>query len=810
MAQICADLVVLEIGGGTVAAAQTGMFLADNGARVIKIEPPGGDSLRVRMPAGWLVWNRGKESLVCDLTGPRDRQNLRSLIEAADVVIEGLEAGQAREWGLDYDQLRERCPSLVFCSVKGFGPTGPYAAVPADDALVMAKAGAFSFGDFAFRPGPIFAGALVASNGAAAMALAGIMAALVVRDRTGVGQRVDTSLYLGLNPIDYFVSYHVQLRKKMEDGGSQTFGRREGSGPAPQAPVTRYMLSVCTRDGRWMILSPQLPHQAAALVSVLELDWIFKDERFATMPAFATVDDATAWEHAIYERVKERDLADWVERALANPDLPFETVLSAQEALDHPQMRANGNVVVVDDPHVGPVEEVGPIGNFSESPSRVRGSAPALGDHGPPPRPIPRPLDDASLPVHALSGITIVEFGYFYAMPFGVTLAGALGARVIKIENLEGDPMRWGFGLPEWGGTKTMEGKESICVDLRTEAGRIIVHELLRRADVFVQGFRPGVDVRLGVDYQTVKALNPTIVYVHGAGYGQHGPYVSRPIYAGTAAAAAGSVHRQAAFWLDPGLNQSLGALEAQAVVAPRMRNLTDGDANAAVGVLAAVMLALRHRQRTGQGQFVGTSMVGGNVVAYADDFNRYRGKVPVRQADSEQFGLGALYRLYEAAEGWVFLGVRTLDEWQRATEVAHWPELLEPGRRALAGDGDADKELLASLTERLSTRSAQAWEELFLASRVGCVAVSAARQSERSSTDENLREMGLIVEIDHPLFGPLYRYAPPAALSATPGRVAPGSFLAQHTTSILAELGYDDEQVAKLAADRVVRVAGD
>jgi len=810
MGQICSDLVVVELGDGSPAAAEAGMFFADNGARVIKVEPPGGDSLRTRIPSGWLVWNRGKESLVCDFLTPEGREAVKTVLAGADVLIEAFDAGQAESWGVGYEDLRLLHPELIYCSIKGFGPSGPYARIPADDALVMAKAGAFARGDFAYRPGPIFSGALVASNGAANMALAGILAALVVRDKTGVGQRVDASLYLGLNPIDYFVSYHVQIAAKLAQSRA-TEQEEPASAPkeAPAPPITRYMVSACTRDGRWMFFSPQLPHQAAALVKVLELDWILDDPRFRNMPAFATIDDAAAWEEAIDQRVKDRDLSEWIERALANNDLPFEAVLTAEEALDHPQMRANGNVIVVEDPIFGSVEEVGPVGAFAQTPSLVRRSAPMLDDHDPLPEPKrAKAMSDVGLPEHALSGITIVEFGYFYAMPFGVTMVGALGARVIKIENIDGDPMRWGFGLPEWGATKTMEGKESICIDLQTDAGRKIVHELLQRADVFVQGFRPGVDTRLGVDYDTVKGINPSIVYVHGAGYGQDGPYAHRPIYAGTAAAAAGSVHRQAAYWLDPELNKTLGAEETQVLVAPRMRNLTDGDANAAVGVLSATMLALRHRQRTGEGQFVGTSMMGGNVLAYSDDFNRYRNKVPVRQADSEQMGLVATYRLYETSEGWVFLAIRTPAEWERAVRTAGWEDLLDEGLSAVESDPGADTSQLASkLAVLFAERPAVFWEDLFLEVGVGCVAVSEQRQAQLAAKDENLRVMGLIAEIEHPMFGTLLRYGPPALLSATPGRIAPGSIVAQHTEAILDELGYDQEEIAKLAADGVVRL---
>ena len=428
MDEICSDLVVVELGNGSAAASEAGMFLADNGARVIKVERPEGDLFRSTLPSGWLVWNRGKESLVADVREATGQESIRDLIAGADVVIEGFDAGRAERWGLSYEKVQGSNPGLIYCSIKGFGPSGAYSGVPAYDALVMAKAGAFSRGDFGFRPGPIFSGAPIASNGAAHMAVSGILAALIVRDRTGVGQRVDASLYLGLNPIDYFVSYHVQMGQKSAKeaaaAGSSRASRPEGGAPA----ATRYMVSACTRDGRWIFFSPQLPHQAKALINVLELDSMLDDPRFVDMPAFATLEDAAAWEDAIYERIKERDLAEWVERALASDDLPFEPVLSAEEALDHPQLRANGNVITIEDPTVGPVDQIGPVAAFERTPSIIERSAPQLDVHRDPPQPKPRPANTGPLPRHALEGVTILEFGYFYAMPFGVTMAGAFGS----------------------------------------------------------------------------------------------------------------------------------------------------------------------------------------------------------------------------------------------------------------------------------------------------------------------------------------------------------------------------------------------
>ena len=262
---------------------------------------------------------------------------------------------------------------------------------------------------------------------------------------------------------------------------------------------------------------------------------------------------------------------------------------------------------------------------------------------------------------------------------------------MIKVENLDGDPFRWAFGPPEWGACKTTEGKESIALDLRTDDGRAIMHELLTRADVFVHGFRPGVPERLGIDFDTVRGLNPGIIYLHGSGYGSDGPMAHRPIYAGVAGAMSGSVHRQAPSWLSPEFSAPLSALEAQHVVLPRLAGVTDGDANAADAVMTALMLALRHRQRTGEGQFVATSMIGGNVLAYAEDFNRYEGKVAIPQADPEELGTGALHRLYKAGEGWVFLSAPTEEQWIATAHALDAASLVEDARFATAADRAAN-----------------------------------------------------------------------------------------------------------------------
>jgi crotonobetainyl-CoA:carnitine CoA-transferase CaiB-like acyl-CoA transferase len=156
MSGICSALGVIEMGAGSIAASIAGMVLADAGARVIKIEPPEGDRLRTAMPSGFLVWNRGKESLVADLRIAAGQEQLWELAHSADVVIDGFSPGTTAAWGVDADVLCAANPGLVHCAVTGFGTTGPYAGLKGYDALVCAKAGLFTRGRYGHRPGAIF------------------------------------------------------------------------------------------------------------------------------------------------------------------------------------------------------------------------------------------------------------------------------------------------------------------------------------------------------------------------------------------------------------------------------------------------------------------------------------------------------------------------------------------------------------------------------------------------------------------------------------------------------------------------------
>ena len=792
MTTTCERLQVIELGAGSMAASLAGMIFADNGARVVKIEPPEG---------GFVVWNRGKESAVADLRTGGGCQQLRELAVDADVVIEGFAPGTTDAWGIGPEALRALNPALVYCSITGFGRTGAYARLKGYEALVAAKIGMFARGAFAPRRGPMMFPQPSAGFGAAMQAVAGVVAALLVRERTGRGEHVEVTMVQGADPTDYFTTLIWQL------------ATRDGKPPpldaAASLTANRYGILVATKDGRFIQTSTLLPHQAKALIEAAGVAAVLDQPEYANVPMFATPEDAQAWEDLMWETFRTKDLAEWLPILESYPDVAFEIARTSEEGLEHPQIVHNGDVIVVDDPVVGAVREVGPIGHFRATPSVIKRSAPALGANAGPFDHPAAPVAAGDAPAHPLAGITLIEFGSFYAMPFALTMAASLGARVIKIEDGQGDPMRRSFG-PELGSTRTTFGKESVSVDLRTREGQAIAHQLVARADLFANGFRRGVAERLRLGYEELAQLNPRLVYLHATGYGVDGPYAQRALYAQAAQAVAGSFGRQVGYWLVPERNIGMSVTELQVVVAPRLAHIVDGDSNAALAVFAAMTLGLYHQQTTGQGQFVATSMIAGNAYAYSDDFCSYRGKRPVALCDSENYGLNALYRLYETADGWICLVITTEREWHAFVRAVGDHELAD-GRFATPADRAANDDALTMvLTQLFKRQPASRWEDQLSAARVGCVEAFLGGQSAFTSTDPVMRDTGLSIEYDHPQFGRLVRAAPPVRFSEVPSRVGPPCLRGEHNVTILSELGYSPDEIDSLTEQGIVFPADD
>ena len=318
------------------------------------------------------MWNRGKESVVADLRTDAGRGESASSPTRADVVIEGFGAGVADGWGLGDEHLRAANPGLVYCSVKGFGSTGAVRHDPGVRGHRGRQGRRLQPGTFGFRSGPIFVNALLGSVGAGHMACSGVLAALVAREthRPGPARRGHDAA--GLQP--------ARLLRHHDLAAHAAHHRRRATARRPSGALmgaSRYSFFVPTQDGRWVIFTQMLPHQAHALSRAAGMEHTIDDPRFDKQPQFATAEDAQAWEDLLWEAMAEHPYEYWEKVFLADPDIAFELARFSEEGLDHQQIRHNGEAITVDDPGAGPVEQIGPIARFADTPSRIDRSAPA-------------------------------------------------------------------------------------------------------------------------------------------------------------------------------------------------------------------------------------------------------------------------------------------------------------------------------------------------------------------------------------------------------------------------------------------------
>ncbi|MBO0732703.1 MAG: CoA transferase, partial [Acidimicrobiaceae bacterium] len=241
---------VLELSNG-FPGVLAGQFLADFGADVVAVEPPGGSPLRSQ-PA-WPFWARGKRAVQLDLGDPADRAVVRRLAGRSDVVIVTFRPGVAERLGLDYDDLAHDNAGLVYASVTGFGRHGPLADLQGYEAIVQAKLGVQSvLSDMTDRPGPSFPSAPYASYPAAQLAVQGILAALYERERSGKGQRVETTLVQAITVHDTLSWFSRVVAGRFPDGFAQRPVAVRG---VPSGGLSFRLLIALTADGRWVQFS---------------------------------------------------------------------------------------------------------------------------------------------------------------------------------------------------------------------------------------------------------------------------------------------------------------------------------------------------------------------------------------------------------------------------------------------------------------------------------------------------------------------------------------------------------------------------
>ena len=371
----------------------------------------------------------------------------------------------------------------------------------------------------------------------------------------------------------------------------------------------------------------------------------------------------------------------------------------------------------------------------------------------------------------------MLDLGNFLAGPFGPMLLGDLGATVYKLESPDGDQMR-PVTQPFNG---CQRGKLDIVVDLKTPEGREIAHRLIREVDVVHHNMRPGVAERLGVDYETARQLNPSVIYCHTTMWGSDGPRATWPGFDQLGQSSCG-------------LELELGG-EGNP---PNWYRFGMCDQGCAVQSALAVLMALYWRERTGDGQLVDTSIVNAGVHFNTDAWIGPDGWSERPRSDQQQAGLGPLYRLYPTSDGWVALACLGQSHWAALTKAV--PAVDGDARFADAAARAANAEALTNvLAAFLVTRTAQ--DAFDLLDGAGVPVEIADPDGGRTWFGRpDLVAAGLVADYEHPQYGRFRQFGHLVQLSDTPGRIAgPPPLLGQHSREVLAELGYPPEQIGQL-----------
>jgi crotonobetainyl-CoA:carnitine CoA-transferase CaiB-like acyl-CoA transferase len=357
---------VIEL-GRFVTGPEAGVLLADLGADVVKVEDPRhGDPFRHYGEGGYAPpfrsLNRNKRSLALDIASPTGREILLELIATADILIENFRVGQAESWGWGYETLRERFPRLIYCSISGFGSVGPYRDRPGYDTVGVALSGLLSaFVDLA-DPEPL--NVSLADHLAGIYAGYGILAALHARDRTGLGQQVETSL------LQSSVAFLAEYASTYFDSGVIPVKGARARGSVAWAFVAEdgkpFVVHLSSPPKFWRGLATVVGHP----------EWL-EDERFATAKARRANHPALA--AALTEAFGTRPRHEWL-TALVAADVPCAPLNNLAEVFEDPQVRALGLERTIRHPVMGDVRLVAPGVNLDRNPLIWEKAPPVLGE----------------------------------------------------------------------------------------------------------------------------------------------------------------------------------------------------------------------------------------------------------------------------------------------------------------------------------------------------------------------------------------------------------------------------------------------
>ena len=753
--------------------ALAGMFLCDNGARVIRLEMPDDDGTR-DAPI-YMVWDRGKESVCLDISAQREA--FKKLVAKSDVLIEDFSPGSPYQQVAGYGDLRRINPRLVHCSITAYGKRGPMRDEPGDEHLVMARMGILG-SQPGFRKGPVHVAHPVVNLGTAVLAAQGIVSSLYAREKTGYGRKVDTSVMAGA-----LLFAPKVIGERLEQRPFQL--TTAGGGPF-------YSVFECA-DGNWIqigCIHGGFVDIAATVMGIAEL---LANPRYGDGRRPESEEARAELFDIVAGVLKTKPCAEW-ERIFEDADVPYARASTTHESMDNPQVIANDMLLRLHDPIVGEVTQMGNPIKFTHTPGDVRGPRPMRGQHtesvlaeiadAEPPAPSDiEPREDAP----PLDGVRVMEMTNVIAGPAAGKCLGDLGADIIKFEPPYGDISR-PAGMQYF--LYLNSNKRSVSANTKTEAGQRIAQRIAAEADIMLANMRPGATDRMGLSAKELASLNPGLIQAHTTAFGWSGPYAHRP-----------GVDPLAQAWM--GLQFAQGGRGNPPVF---LAQLAPTDFSSGGMVALGAIMALYARERAGIAQKVDCNLLNAGATLREADFLRYEGKTSPPIADGGQYGLSALHRLFEAEQGWLYLVVETQEEWESLCSAIGRAELPDDERFSTASSrAEHDGALWELLTEAFGQGTAGEWIRRLRNAGVRCADVT-EQYNVGYFEDEQVIASGMVVEHQHEVYGKMHFCANSIVFGETQAiRSRQTPLLGEHNREKLEALGYSRSEIDDLYAEGVL-----
>jgi crotonobetainyl-CoA:carnitine CoA-transferase CaiB-like acyl-CoA transferase len=800
---------VLEL-GHMVSAAYATKLMADLGADVIKLEEPAGDHARQRgpFPGGnvdreksglFLYLNTNKRGVTVDLQ--QEQEKLSNLVAWADVLMHNYPPAQMAELGIDYNKFRQINPRLVMCSVTPFGLTGAYKDYKAYE-LTLTNAGGWAWLSpgasdqpdqpplKAFGQQADFQGALCAAT----VALAAYYRAL----ESGVGEHIDLSVQ------SYTASFLEQ-----------------------NFVYYTYLGRIASRLGR-RLLSPwgifQCQDGLIFLLAVEEDQWqrlveLMGNPEWASWEIFK--DQANRSKNFdVLKMYLEEWLQGWKVEELWRTGqarrICLAPVFTMAQMATQEQLHSRNFFVEVNHPRAGTLTHLGSPYKLHEPWWQIRRPAPLLGQHKQDVLSLSsevsssksqvsssQPLNPSTLhptPRRLLEGVRVADFTWVWAGPYCTMHLAHLGAEVIKIESrarvditrrlplypkdMKGGVNRSGL-FNQWS-----IGKKSLLLNLAQPESIAIVKELIKKSDVVVENFATGVMEHLGLSYEEIKKIKPDIIMASISGYGHTGPQKNYMGYGPAMAPLTG-----------------LSALTGYVDGPPQEVGISLGDPNGGINAAVAICAALAARERTGQGQYIDTSMWEATAALMPEGWMEHvMNGIELPRVGNRDAWMSP-HNCFRCAgeDEWVSIACGTEEEWQALCQAIGQAQLASEARFRTARARKAhEDELERLLTEW--TRQHDKWEVTRLLQAAG-VAAFPSMNSKDLAEDPHLNERGFFARLPHPEVDVQVHTGIPWLLTNAPNGVQmPAPLLGEHTDQVMREiLGYSDQDITRLKEEKVL-----